>query len=94
MVHNLLNRKSLLHVAVQHRPDQFNAPRTHLIRYSQIAIHNLVNAIEGIFLVDDGVEEDTKGPDVLFFAVIGLCCKDFGCCVICLVLVTALGRNR
>jgi len=34
-------------------------------------IHDLVNGIEGVFFVYDGVKEDAKGPDVLFFTAVG-----------------------
>lgn len=41
-------------------------------------IEDLVDAVEGVFFVDEGVEEDAEGPDVLFFAAVGVSCKDFG----------------
>jgi hypothetical protein len=41
-------------------------------------VHDLVNGIEGVFFVDDGVEQDTKGPDILFFTAIGFSPKNFG----------------
>ena len=41
-------------------------------------VHDLVDAIEGVLLVDDGVEEDSESPDVLFFATVGFTGEDFG----------------
>jgi hypothetical protein len=41
-------------------------------------VHDFVNGIEGVFFVDDGVEEDAKGPDVLFFTAVGFAGQDFG----------------
>jgi hypothetical protein len=34
-------------------------------------IHNLVDRVEWVFFVDDGVKEDAEGPDILFFAAVG-----------------------
>jgi hypothetical protein len=45
-------------------------------------IHDLVDGVEGVFFVDDGVEEDAEGPDVLFFATVGAAGEDFGGCVV------------
>jgi hypothetical protein len=41
-------------------------------------VHDLVDAIEGVFLVYDCVEQDTQGPDVLLFATVGGAGEDFG----------------
>jgi hypothetical protein len=35
-------------------------------------VHNLVDRVEGVFFVDDGVEKNAKSPDVLFFTTVGL----------------------
>lgn len=83
MFHNLTDRQSLIHIPVQHRLDQFNARITHDPRDPQFMIHDLVNAVEGVFLVDEGVEQDAEGPDVLFFAAVGFALEDFGGGVIC-----------
>ena len=45
-------------------------------------IQYFVDTVEGIFLVDERVEEDAEGPDVLFFAAVGFALEDFGCRVI------------
>ena len=46
-------------------------------------IEDLVDAVEWVFFVDEGVEEDAEGPDVLLFAAVGFPLEDFGGCVIC-----------
>lgn len=46
-------------------------------------VHDLVNAVKGVFLVDESVQENTKGPDVLFFAAVGAALEDFGGRVVC-----------
>lgn len=45
-------------------------------------IEDFVDAVEGVFLVDEGVEEDAEGPDVLLLAAVGFALQDFGRCVI------------
>ena len=42
----------------------------------------LVDAIKGVLFVDERVEEDAEGPNVLFFPAIGFPLEDFGRCVI------------
>jgi hypothetical protein len=46
-------------------------------------VHDLVDAVEGIFLIDDGVQQDAESPYVLFFATVGTASEDFGGCVVC-----------
>lgn len=46
-------------------------------------VHDLVDAVKGVFLVDEGIEEDAEGPDVLFFAAVGAALEDFGGGVVC-----------
>lgn len=46
-------------------------------------IHNLVDAVKGIFFVNEGIEENAEGPDVLFFAAVGLPLKNFRGRVVC-----------
>jgi len=35
-------------------------------------VHDLVDGVERVLLVDDGVEQDAESPDVLFLAAIGV----------------------
>jgi hypothetical protein len=46
-------------------------------------VHDLVNAVEWVLLVDDGVEENAEGPNVLLLSTVRLAGKDFGSGVIC-----------
>jgi hypothetical protein len=46
-------------------------------------VHDLVDAVEGVFLVYDCVEQDAEGPDVLLFAAVGGPGEDFRGGVIC-----------
>jgi hypothetical protein len=41
-------------------------------------IHDLVDGVEWVLLVDDGVEQDTEGPDILLFAAVRQAAEDFG----------------
>jgi hypothetical protein len=40
-------------------------------------VHDLVDAVEGVLLVDDGVEQNAQRPDVLLFTAVWLACEDF-----------------
>jgi len=41
-------------------------------------IEDLVDIVEWVFLVDDGVQQDPEGPDVLLFPAVGFSLEDFG----------------
>lgn len=77
MVDDLLNGVSLRHVSVEHAADEINTLVADRVWHPQVPIHDFVNAVKGVFLVDDGVEQNSQCPYVLFFAAIGVSCKDF-----------------
>lgn len=74
-------------VPLEHAPHEVDALLGHDEGHAQVAVHDLVDAVEGVFLVDDGVEEDAQRPDVLLLAVVGLSGEDLGGGVV-LVLVS------
>ena len=82
MFQYLGDRNSLLNIAVQHQPHEINALFGHDPWHSKIMVHDLVDAIERVLFVDDGVEQDAESPDILFFAAIRTASEDFGGCVI------------
>jgi hypothetical protein len=45
-------------------------------------IHDFVNAVKGVLFVDDGVEQDTECPDILFFTPIGFTGKNLGSSIV------------
>jgi len=83
MLQHAANRDPLLDIAIEHQPDQINTLLAHDPGDAQVVVHNFVNAIKGIFLVDDGVEQDTEGPDVLFLTTVRFAGEDLGSCVVC-----------
>jgi hypothetical protein len=72
VLQDLSNRNSLINIAVQHQSHQIDACIAHDIWNSEIVIHDLVDGVEGVFFVDDCVEEYAKSPDILFLASVGL----------------------
>jgi hypothetical protein len=85
MLQHLADRDPFLDIAIEHQPDQIDALLAHNPWHAQIVVHDLVNAIERVFLVDDGVQQDTERPNILLFATIRPACEDFGCSVVCCV---------
>jgi hypothetical protein len=73
----------LLDIAVEHESYEVDAFFAHDPWNSQVVIHDLVYAIERVFFVDDGVQQDAKGPYILFFATVGAAGEYFRGCVIC-----------
>lgn len=83
MLKHLGNGQPVINIAIEHRADKINA----IFREGEEGdpegvVENLVNIIERVLLVDDRVEEDTQGPDVLFFAAVRSALEDFGRSVI------------
>ena len=70
MLHDLSDGISLINFAVQHRFDEINGILAHDPRDAKLVIYDLVNAVERIFFVDEGVEQDPEGPDILLFAAV------------------------
>ena len=83
MLEDLADGDALLHVAVQHEPDQVDALLAHDPGDAQVVVHDLVNGVEGVFLVDDGVEQDAERPDVLLLAAVRVAREDLGRGVVC-----------
>ena len=77
MREDLLNVKPLRNIPVQHLANQINAVVAEGIRHPQVAIHDLVNAVKGVLLINDGVEQDAECPDILLLAAVGLACENF-----------------
>lgn len=78
MLRNSLDPNPPLHIPIKHLADQINALLAHNVRNPQIMVHDLVDTIERVLLVDDRVEQDAESPDVLFFAAVGEAAEDFG----------------
>lgn len=87
MLQNLVDIVSLLDVAIQHAPDEVDTLVADRVRHTQVAIHDLIDTVERVFLVDDGIEQDAESPYVLLFAIIRFAGKDFWCGVVCSRLV-------
>ena len=77
MRQHLFDIEALLDVPVQHAPDEVDALVTNGVRDAQVAVHDLVDAVEWVLLVDDGVEENAQRPYVLFLAAVRLATEDF-----------------
>ena len=56
MLKDLVDIVPLRKVTIQHAANEIDALLTDGVRYSKVAIHNLVNAVEWVLLIDDGVE--------------------------------------
>lgn len=41
-------------------------------------VEDFVDVVEWVFFVDNRIEQNAKGPDILFFAPVGLALQDFG----------------
>lgn len=70
MFHNLCDRQSLIYVAVQHRFDEIDGGVTHDPWDTKLTVHDLVDAVEWIFLVYERIKENAECPDILFFPTI------------------------
>lgn len=82
MLKHSLDANAPLDIPIEHLADKVNAIFTHNVRHSQVMVHDFVDGVERVFLVDDGVQQDPEGPDILLFAAVGEAAEDFGCGVI------------
>ena len=83
MLENLADRDPLLHVAVQHEPHEIDALLAHDPGDTEVVVHDLVDGVEGVFLVDDGVDQDAESPDVLLLPTIRVAREDLRRSVVC-----------
>lgn len=77
MLQHTLDIDPSLHITVQHSSDQINAVIAHNIRHSQIVIHDFVNAVEWVLLIDNGIQKDAKGPNILLLAAVRMASENF-----------------
>jgi hypothetical protein len=73
----LVDVVALSNIAVQHAADEVNALFAQNIGDAQIAVHDLVDAVERILLVDNSVKENTECPYVLLCTPIRLASENF-----------------
>lgn len=50
---------SLVDFAVEHAANEVDGVFAHDVRDSEVAVHDFVNAVEWVFLVDNGVHENS-----------------------------------
>lgn len=56
-------------------------------------VEDLVDVIERVLLIDNGVEEDAERPDVLFLATIGLALQNLGGSVVYMKVRSVSSHN-
>jgi len=78
MCKDTLNVQPLRYIAVEHLSNQIDAFITHGPGNAQVAIHDFVDIVEWVLLVDDGIEQDAESPDILLFPAVGPASQDFG----------------
>lgn len=83
MVQNLTDRNPLLDIPIKHQAYKVDALLAHDPRHSEVVIHDLVYTIERVLFVNDGVEQDAQGPDVLLLTAVSAAREDFGGGVVC-----------
>lgn len=82
MTYDLLDGDSSVDISIEHSADQIYAVFAHNVRYSKVTVHYLVDAVERILLVDNGVEKDAESPDILLLAAVRLASENFWRCII------------
>jgi hypothetical protein len=72
VVQHLLDGVSLGNVPVEHSPDEIDAFVADCVRHAQVTVHYLIDAVEWVLLVHDGVQEDAQRPNILLLASVWL----------------------
>lgn len=71
MFKHFSNGESVVNIAIEHFADEVDAIfRERKEGDSERMVKNLVNVVEGVLFVDNGVKEDSQSPDVLLLASI------------------------
>tara|TARA_R110002060_G_scaffold34431_2_gene45306 strand:- start:497 stop:721 length:225 start_codon:yes stop_codon:yes gene_type:complete len=72
MLKYFVDGNSRFHISVKHCANEVNAIFAHDVWNPKIAVHDFVDTVERILLVDNGVEKNAKCPDILLLATVGL----------------------
>lgn len=71
MFKDFSNGESVVNVAIEHRADEVNAIfRERKEGNAERVVKDLINVVERVLFVDNGVKENAESPDVLFLASI------------------------
>lgn len=83
MLEHFGNRQPVVDIPVQHLADEVDAGFGKGQKGdAEGVVEDLVDVVERVLLIDNGVEEDAERPDVLFLAAIGFALQNLGGCVI------------
>jgi hypothetical protein len=82
VLNHLRDVGALLDIAVEHAPNEVDAFVANSEWNTQIAVHDFVDTVKWVLLVNDGVEEDAKGPDILLLAAVRFSSQNLGGCII------------
>jgi hypothetical protein len=82
MLPNAVNLYPLLDLAIQHLLDQVETSILLAVegreRHPQRVVQDLVNVVEGVLFVHNGVEQNPKSPHILLFPAIRFALKHLG----------------
>lgn len=83
MLEDFSDGQTVVNITVQHFADQVDAGfREGEEGNAEGMVEDLIDVVEWVLLVDNRVQQDAEGPDVLFLAAVGLALEDFGGSVI------------
>lgn len=83
MIHHFANSQAVVNVSIEHLSNKVDALfRERQVRDPKGMVQNLVNIVERVFLVDDRVEKDSQGPDILLLAPVRLTLQNLGCSIV------------
>jgi hypothetical protein len=78
MLHNFRDRQAVVNIPIKHLSDQINAfLRERQEWYPERMVQDLIDVVEWVFFVDDGVEKDTESPNILLLASVRLALQYF-----------------
>lgn len=78
MFNDLGNGQPFIHVPIEHFANQIDTVlRERQKRYPQWMVHDFVDIIKGVFLIDHRVQKNSKSPDVLLFTSVWSALKNF-----------------
>lgn len=82
VLNHLRDIETLRNIAIKHATNQIDALVAHGEWNAQVAVHDLVDAVKRVLLVDDCIEKDAKCPDILLLSAIRLTSQNLRCRII------------
>lgn len=87
MLHNFRDGQAVINISIQHPSNKvYTVFRERQEGNSKGMIEDFIDIVERILFVNNRIEKDSQGPDILLFPSVRFALKDFRRCIVFTVL--------